>query len=383
MIKKILILGAGNAQIDLIRYCKNAGLEVHCCSCFQNDPGKLIADYFVLIDILDVNGIIKYCEENQIQYVYSIGSDIAVPTIAHTACHTGMMSFYSYSAANICCNKAQMRRILRGKPYCPASVTGSDIDSILKKVQQMDLWPVEIKPVDSQGQRGVSTVRNAAELKRFFPQAMSYSRKGEVILEEFIEGEEVSVNAYLYNGEVRFTVLSDRETWPGYSGGLIHQHHIPSVYEGTAAHMRILDLIQDTVQVLGLKNGPVYFQIMIREEQPYLIEVTPRLDGCHLWRLIKEACGIDFLEMTMNHLLHGNPFINQQDPGVQTSVRADRRLSLDFFCQPPGERFDGGIFREKDAIFRVMYYKDGDVIRPVNGHMEKCGYRIYLRDDCD
>ena len=378
--EKILILGAGNAQIDLIQYCKDSGLEVHCCSYLQHDSGMSLADHFALINILDKDRIVEYCRENRIGHVYSIGSDIAVPVIAYAASKIGTESFYSYEAANLCCDKAKMRRVLEGKTYCPVSIVGSDPDRILEESEKKDLYPIEIKPVDSQGQRGVSTVRNAEELKRGFCKAMSYSRKGEVILEEYIEGDEVSVNAYLCDGKIRLSVLSDREIWSGFQGGLIHEHHLPSVYEGTDAHARILELVQDTVQTLGLKDGPVYFQIMIRENKPYLIEVTPRLDGCHLWRLIREACGIDLLDMAMNHLLHGDPFRNQKAPD-EISIKPDRRMSLEFFCQVPGERVDSAAFCKKDAVYRAMYYQDGDIVRPVNGHMEKCGYRIYERED--
>ena len=340
--EKILILGAGNAQIDLIQYCKDSGLEVHCCSYLQHDSGMSLADHFALINILDKDRIVEYCRENRIGHVYSIGSDIAVPMIAYAASKIGTESFYSYEAANLCCDKAKMRRVLEGKTYCPVSIVGSDPDRILEESEKKDLYPIEIKPVDSQGQRGVSTVRNAEELKRGFCKAMSYSRKGEVILEEYIEGDEVSVNAYLCDGKIRLSVLSDREIWPGFQGGLIHEHHLPSVYEGTDAHARILELV--------------------------------------LWRLIREACGIDLLDMAMNHLLHGDPFRNQKAPD-EISIKPDRRMSLEFFCQAPGERVDSAAFCKKDAVYRAMYYQDGDIVRPVNGHMEKCGYRIYERED--
>ena len=82
----------------------------------------------------------------------------------------------------------------------------------------------------------------------------------------------------------------------------------------------------------------------------------------------------------MNHLLHGDPFRNQKAPD-EISIKPDRRMSLEFFCQAPGERVDSAAFCKKDAVYRAMYYQDGDIVRPVNGHMEKCGYRIYERED--
>ena len=80
--KKILILGAGNAQIDLIRYCKRMGMEVLGCSYSDFDPGIPLLDHFEQINITDVPGVIAYAERESVDFIYSVGSDIAMPTAA-------------------------------------------------------------------------------------------------------------------------------------------------------------------------------------------------------------------------------------------------------------------------------------------------------------
>ena len=80
MKKKLLVLGAGNAQIDLIEYAKNIGLEVYVCSYSNNDKGIGKADVFAQINIVDSEKIESYVKGNKIDYIYSVGSDIAVPT---------------------------------------------------------------------------------------------------------------------------------------------------------------------------------------------------------------------------------------------------------------------------------------------------------------
>lgn len=128
---------------------------------------------------------------------------------------------------------------------------------------------------------------------------------------------------------------------------------------------------------MGLTEGPVYFQIMVRETQPYLIEVTPRLDGCHMWRLIREACGVDLLDMTMNHLRFSDPLRGLDHVPGEIRVSKEKGVHLEFFCQAPGERVDSTSFRKKEAVYRSLYYHDGETVVPMNGYMEKCGYRIY------
>ncbi len=372
----ILVLGAGSAQIDLLEYCRNSGMEVHCCSNSSKDPGILFSDHYARIDIIEREEVEKYFRENHLNYIYSIGSDIAVPVFAETAKRTGTRCFVTPQAAEICCDKSRMRELLKGKYYCPAFYIGSDYDEVYRQALDFS-WPMEIKPVDSQGQRGVSTVRRIEDLKAGFDNAVHYSRKREAILEQYIGGAEVSVNAYLYQGEIIFSILSDREVWPQYPGGIIHRHHIPSVYEKSDVYLKINDIVKNIVETLGLTDGPVYFQIMIQNGDPYLIEVTPRLDGCHLWRLIREACGTDLLDMTMNHLRFLDPLRGLKSAPGQIHVPKSKAVHLEFACQAPGEKVDNKDFLKKEAIYRSMYYQDGDIVEAKNGFMEKCGYRIY------
>ena len=218
MKKKLLILGAGNAQIDLIEYAKKQGLEVHVCSYSNTDKGIPLADFFAQINIIDTDRIEAYVRENQIDVVYSIGSDIAVPTVCKAAERTGKFHFVSGRTAELCCRKDQMREALG---------TASDYNvsymvcGTLSEAEQAEFYPLMVKPVDSQGQRGVRCVKQASELEAAFYTAMEYSRCGQVILERYLDGPEVSVNAYMKDGEVIFSILSDRESYSEFPGGII------------------------------------------------------------------------------------------------------------------------------------------------------------------
>ena len=229
MSKKILILGAGNAQIDLIKYCKSIDLETYGCSYTNTDKGIPLLDHFAQINIIDTKAIKDYFVENNIDYIYSVGSDIAVPTICKVAEELELFSFVSSKTAEICCNKHTMRKTIGNSDFNIPFATYSS----LSEVEKADFFPAIIKPVDSQGQRGVYTVNNAVELKEYFHKSMEYSKSGKVILEKYIAGNEISVNAYVKNSEIIFSVISDRESYENLPGGIIKAHHLPSVYEGT------------------------------------------------------------------------------------------------------------------------------------------------------
>lgn len=365
--RSILILGAGNAQIDLIERCREWGMEIHGVSCCHTDPGIALLDHFEQIDILDVDGVESYIRRHRIEHIYSVGSDLAMPTISEAARRTGLNCFISPETAQICCSKQLMRSALRGSPYQVRHV----ICRRLPDAEGIDFYPVIMKPVDSQGQRGIFLCRSHADVQRYFAQSMAHSRCGALILERYLPGDEVSFSGYMLDGRRIFGMLSDRESFKEYPGGIVKGHRLPSVYSETPAETAILALVDEAVKRLNILNGPVYFQIMIHQDHPYLLEVTPRLDGCHMWRLIRLYTGVDLLDMALRHLVSGTISVPQWFPLVKSARTA-------FVCRAP----DTAFVPEPQIGFPAVsrdYYRAGEPVRRINGHMEKCGYRMYVQ----
>ena len=366
MSKSILILGAGNAQIDLIKYCKSIGLETHGCSYTDTDSGIRFLDYFSQIDIVDTDAVRAYMDKHKIDYIYSVGSDIAVPTFCEVAEELGKFSFISSETAQICCNKHLMRQKMIGSRFNLSYAVCSSLEEAI----EVNCYPVMMKPVDSQGQRGVFLIHDRGELETFFERSICYSKSKGVILEQYVSGDEVSVNAYIKDGQVIFRIVSDRISFDELPGGIIKSHRLPSIYENTQTIVQINQLVSEAVEKLKIHNGPAYFQIKISDGHPYLIEATPRLDGCHMWNLIRRYCGVNLLELTMKHFLGEEIQIRAYTPAIYP-------MYLEFFCEPPGTVFDEDKYSDYHSDYRVMYYQTGDKIKKMNGYMEKCGYRIY------
>ena len=365
--KKILILGTGAPQLDLIEKCKERGFEVHACSYRFGDIAEQFADFFALIDITEIAKVEKYVKENKIDYVYSVGSDIAMPTAFSVSKKLGLPCFCTPKTAFICNHKSLLRDFL-----------GNDFNGNLvhQRITSLDEpikvdFPFIMKPTDSQGQRGVFVVHNKKEYEQYFEKSLSFSREKAIILEENILGDEISVNTFLQDGKIIFLLVSDRITWKNFPGGIIHKHIIPSKYEyKKEIFSKIEELVITSLNKLNIANGPSYFQIIINSKGlPKLIELSPRLDGCHMWRLIKYATGIDLLALTIDGLM-GN-FISDLSGYKVTPVETE------FLCLPSGEKFrKKGFCNLKPYEYLQWYYSEGDLIHKVNGYMEKCGYVI-------
>lgn len=362
--QRILVLGIGNAQVDLLQHLKREyEIEIHALSNNNIGRGLKYTDKFSCIDITKKNDVLEYCQQHKINIIYSVGSDVAMPTVAYVSEQLGLPSFISYDTALTCNNKDLFRNKLK---ECYGSVPFQMIekDNVLINVP----FPAIVKPVDSQGQRGVSTIYSIPELPTAFEHAIQFSRAQRVIVEKKIDGPEISVNVYIKNGELVFFLPSGRISWEQFDGGIIHKHILPCNLTNNAI-INIKKLVNETLFNLEINNGPAYFQIKMCGNNPYLIEVTPRLDGCHMWRLILEATGVNLLEISIKHLLG-----IRIDFPYQIDVK---NSSLEFICQPPNTLYKKPII-DKGYQYFESYYEDNDLVKEMNGKMEKCAYLVRM-----
>lgn len=365
---KILILGVGDAQVDAIEYCKNQGFEVYGCSYTNTEKGISLLDHFSQRNIIDPDSICEYAAEEKVDAVYSVGSDLAMPTVCYVSEKLNLPHFISHKTAVLCNHKHEMRETL-GQDF--KGNAEYIVASAKEDLAAFHNYPGIIKPVDSQGQRGVYRVDSLEEAEAHFDDALGFSKEKKVILEKFLDGPEVSVNAYFHENQMVFGLVSDRISFKEYPGGIIKEHYIPS-FVSVDVEEKILDLCRRIADKLNITEGPCYYQMKVVDNEPYLLEVTPRFDGCHMWRLIREYTGIDLMDIAFRHLLYG-----ELDLGRFTPSKEAKPVQTVFMTQAPGT-----IVKKQDypnALRCVWYYDEGDTVRKMNGYMEKCGYRIEYR----
>lgn len=368
MKKRILILGAGNAQIDAIEYCKAHGYEVVGCSYTTVDCGIPHLDIFEQVDIKSIEGVKALAEKYGVSAVYSVGSDLAMPTVMKVSEQLGLPHFITAEAAEICHSKGRMRETL-GEGF--EGNAAFRVCSTLEEALEYSSFPGMMKPVDSQGQRGCFKVESAEVIRERFAASLDYSFEGKVIIEEFIDGPEVSVNAYMQDGKMKFALVSDRYAFDELPGGIIKEHRVPSSFADEEAQAKTVDLAARVAAKIGINNGPCYFQIKLKDgKEPVILEVTPRLDGCHMWNLIKHYCGADLLEACFRQLLEGESVLD----GEYSMPREE--YSLIFMSREPNTKFSKADFDTEGAEYVCYYYNDGDRVLKINGYMEKCGYII-------
>ncbi|SHI81853.1 Biotin carboxylase [Dethiosulfatibacter aminovorans DSM 17477] len=364
--KKVLILGVAPVQMDAILVLKELGFETFACAMAKDGPGADAADHFHIIDILDIEKVMEHIGKYDIDAVYSVGSDLAMPIASKISEKLLLPYFVSSKTATICNNKERMRQAL-GRSFegnIPFQVFEDE------KIRPDLKMPFIMKPTDSQGQRGIYLVNSIEEYRENFQTVKEHSRSGKVIVEKYVEGPEISVNLYMIDGKLSFMFVSDRETWPQYLG-LVNKHVVPSKTMDREKLKVLEKMVLEACHRIGIMNGPAYFQVKMENGRPYIIEVTPRLDGCHMWKLLTYHTGINILKLTFEHLLNGDT--GELDKRKEICFGHE----LEFFCQKPNTIMDRDRFVvPKDGLEYYFYYESGDEIRPVNGKYDKVGYYI-------
>jgi biotin carboxylase len=148
--------------------------------------------------------------------------------------------------------------------------------------------PSVVKAPDRQGQKGLTLVRTEEELPGAIARAIEESRSGVALVEEVVDGPEVTVNAFSLRGEFHPLTVTDRLTAEPPAFGVALAHVWPSEASGQAAAVA-----ESAVAALGIENGPTYTQLRIGPEGPQVIEVAARLGGGHDAELAHLALGVD------------------------------------------------------------------------------------------
>jgi biotin carboxylase len=280
--RRLLVLGAGPAQLGLLAAARERGLFVIALDRDPAAPGFRYADRRAIISTEDEQGIERLASAESVDGIIAPGIDWPVGIAARVAEKMGLPHPISGAVASLAVSKQKQREALAsgGVPQ-PAWHMVSEANEALP-------LPSVVKAPDRQGQKGLTLVRSKAELPDAVAAAVEESRSESAIVEELVDGPEVTVNAFSLRGEFHPLTVTDRLTADPPAFGVALAHVWPSEAGSKAAAVA-----ERAVQALGIENGPSYTQLRIGPDGPQVIEVAARLGGGHDAELVKVALGVD------------------------------------------------------------------------------------------
>lgn len=297
MEKKVMIIGAGAGQVPLINLCKQEGLHTYVVSPFGPYPGIKLADTHINEDIYHVDALVEKGRELGIDYVISDQSDFAVPLVAYIADKLGVpgnkpevAQTYSYkSKFRAFCEKNNIPS--------PKAVEIHNADSLPQGLR----FPVVVKPADSQGSRGISKVESYADLKQAVLDAMAYSKKGSVVIEEFFKGREVVCEGFAIDGVYYPVAFGDRNYF-NLEGKFIPSQTIFPSSISLEIEKRIIANEKLITSILKPEFGTVHSEYLVNEETGEFVVVESALRGGGVYiasDLIPLSVGVDLTEILL------------------------------------------------------------------------------------
>jgi len=306
--KKLAILGASYLQVPVIEKAKELGIESYVFAWEDGVCGEDLCDNFYRISITEKEQILQKCQAAQINGITTIGSDLAMPTVNYIADQMNLIG-NSVESSFVTTNKYAMRqRLSEHNLPCPR----------YKKINSFDQWttddfafPLIIKPTDRSGSRGVAKIKTGEKIEDALQRALSESLVNEAIIEEFIEGKEISVEMVSWKGTHHFITCTDKvHTGEPYFVEI--EQHVPANIS-TDLQSRIVALVKEALTVLGVEYGASHSEILITDdEEIFIVEIGARMGGDNIGSdLVELFSGYDFVkgvieialgEFTLPHL---------------------------------------------------------------------------------
>lgn len=294
--RKLAIIGASYLQLPVVQRAKEMDIRTICFAWAEGAVCKDVADKFYPISIVEKEQILEICQKEQIDGICTIASDTAAPTVAYVAEQMGLVG-NSYEASLRANNKILMRNAFAAanvpSPLFKCLTQGVS-ELVNERINEMPL-PLIVKPSDRSGSLGVVKVEREEDLLPAIKAAQEYSFKHEAIVEEYIEGREISVEFISYNGVHYPLQITDKVTTEAPHFVEI-AHHQPANLS-KEQYEEIYLLTKRALTALGVTNGASHSEYRITEDgKIYVMEIGARMGGDFIGSdLVQLSTGYDFL----------------------------------------------------------------------------------------
>lgn len=314
---KALVLAGGIPQIELIRQLKKRGIIAVLADGSPNAVARPYADTFYNINIFDIDEVKNIAVNENVDFILTVCADQVLLVVAEISEMLGLPCYIDYQTAQNVSDKIRMKRIFKEINIPTTDYVETDhLDfEAIKELR----FPLVVKPVDAYSSKGVRKASSFEELKQYYEEAHQISRTGGVIVEEFFQGDEISVDAFVVNGKAKILTVTNSEKVRSNDRFVIFRGRYPVAASNTLLK-KIENITQRIADGFGLVNSPLLIQLLNRGEEISVLEFCARTGGNMKWLLIKYSCGIDVITATIDITLGIKPDLTIKDTGHRVVV---------------------------------------------------------------
>lgn len=376
--KKLLILGGGSCQLSAVRRAKQLGYYTIIADYLAQPPAAAIADRHLRVSTFDVEGCLDAARKAGVDAVLTMGTDQPLYTAAVIAENMGLPFPLTARAAADATDKRRMKHIF--DRYCLPHTRhvflpcGADAAALAALKP-----PYVLKPLDSQGQRGVFKLDTAEQVAARLADCLAFSRQDTALVEEYYANDEITVNGWVQAGKLHILAVSDRLSIDSpLSLGVCYGHRFPT------RHMELYDRIralsEQITAAFGVREGPAYYQLLYGARGLLVNEIAFRLGGAYEDIIIPRISGFSTVDALLALSLGEKPDTSPLTGYDPARPDYDGLVQL-MFCQsgriaritPPERLLD------LPGVLAVGYnYQVGDTVPETINATARFGYCVLL-----
>lgn len=368
-----MVLAAGLLQIDVIEKAKSMGYYVLAVDGNPKAPGFNVADKAICADIVNEEAMLKIARDEHVDGVIHPCSEVSMAVMGRINDELGL-SGISREQAICATNKHLMRKAFeKGNAPSPKSILAQDAEDAWNRLQNEFDTDAILKPSRNSGSRGIAKVsRNMykGDFIRAYDEALSESRDHSVLIEQFIEGPEFSIEMIVWRGDIHVLTVTDKKT-TGAPHFVELGHNQPSCFSDAEVETLKAAAIAG-VRALGVNNCACHAEAKLMNGKAYLMEVGARLGGDFIsTELTHLSTGIDMVAAAIDVALGVEPDLSAKEEPKGVCIR--------YFCPKPGKLVsisNTEVLNNPHVYLWEIYPKEGDVIPAVTSSLCRSGHVI-------
>ena len=305
--KSLLLMGGGAYAKDIQKYKAEKGFRIVALGRDAGTPIARISDAFYQVDTQNVDGVVEVVKKEGVNGIFVGASEVNIDPAITVSERTGCYFYTNREQWDILANKATFKDYCRkyGVPVVPEftlpeNYTREDVEKLP--------FPVLLKPTDSSGARGMNACFNADDFEKYYQEALTWSKKKEVIIEELItEADEVFFQYTIQDGVCSLTSCFTKVFVKTENKELI----LPIFHMYPSKHIEVYfrdvhESVQKMFAAMDVRDGVMTLQSFYKNGRFYVFEAGFRMGGAQNYIFSEYQWGINSLECMINYALTGS-----------------------------------------------------------------------------
>lgn len=316
--KKLLVLGGSANEITLVQRAQSLGVYVIVADYYSDrtvSPAKNLADEVWNVNWSDIDQMVSLCRENRVDGITAGYSEVKIDCLIQMCEKLGLPCYATADQLEVTRDKLKFKKMCRecGVPTVKEYPTPDDVDA----------YPVIVKPTDRAGSIGVSVAYTPEELEKAYVYAMSKSLKKSVIIEKYVTDSKIDIYYAIEGGRISVITTNDVIMAAENRGEKVVQSCWLYPHRDEQILLNKHDKnLRRMIQTMGIENGCIFFSGFVDEQKNYVFfECGFRLEGAHQYEYAYRLGRMNFLDIFIYHALTGTTDGVRHNPVGKESLK--------------------------------------------------------------